>query len=72
MSAAESEARGVTLAQSEIGLKLVALLGVGSGGIGGDASKPWGGGGEPETPGYSQLLPCVGRPESVVQHVYCV
>ena len=30
------------------------------------------GGGKAETPGYSQLLPCVGRPESDVQHVYCV
>ena len=28
------------------------------------------GGGKAETPGYSQLLPCVGRPESDVQHVY--
>ena len=31
-----------------------------------------GGGGEAKTPGYSQLLPCVGRPESSVQHVYWV
>ena len=31
-----------------------------------------GGGGKAETPGYMQLLPCVSRPESSVQHVYWV